>query len=1671
MSARQDLINQFIEEHGKYIEEECNRQKGNRFFLEQFIADDPNGEVYVLTEEGQMELISEANGNKTKKSFKKEEIRNKIAFNKIKHYIQPFQVIQAYFPFTNKTNQYAPRPVLAVPIRKNEYRFMMITTGTYTDVIYRRYETGIVDWKQAGLDHFSYARTNVIVDEDGLFFTSKSKIYGSLTDKDIISITKMLRTFREETFTNPVAFMYWLISHKVSDTIAIDGGQNNNVNPIQTIYDIEESKHANCVDIGIVVYKMCNAHKEFKPSSVGTVSWVVNNHRTCGHIFALFKYKHNTYIFDYDQCNCIGRFPNYKSSSFERAANEFSTSIKREHPHQDVRNLSLDNQLVYVLNDQDLKSLNNTNQYVDQREWLKDYSALYKSKPRNIIQGKFYRVYYNGIGIYEALRKKVGWDWKTVKQDPDINWLPTPEVKEYKDNYRSFFTTLGYKTFQAKTMKVIDKYLDPEKVEVREYNDLQGKLMYQDQYQVVVDQGSDKMNKSDIKTIDDMTKFIHEAGEWFENKLYPDPITKDLTSMNTLNESKDKYWTRSELNDRSKKKKFDKIKDFKQFCKEISSVEEALNYFIVEKIVWGPTDEDTKKIIWPDELIRTKTGVCFDHAIFFHYFCRVKKIESRICLITWEGPEPWMFFGHAIPCFKRNDKIFAVIYFRPTLGWMAGPYDSWEDCKDNIKQLHMGMINYEYYHKSSYAYADYMTEEGIAELDKAYGDPNINQVQFLCRHGYKAIRGTYFMKFRIKGFTFPDPRVFAYDVLTKMRDLLGLDNRWTEETELDKNIEEGFIELEAKKREKTIHNQKKKLDLRKIPTNIKDFKEFLQKIKTPEMVMKWFLKVKVRWTPHGGSNDHPFQWPDWLIKQKMGNCFDQSIFLHYFCRAKHIEHKMYLVTWIGDNGQGTGHAVPLYKKGNYVYIFTYLNPKMGFIAGPFRSWGEAKGVLDKYFLMHINQFFKSPSTPYSSYLSDDDMLNFDKYYNNRKITQTEYIIEGLGKNMRSSHMFKIKAKGFAFPNPILPAYDFIVTVFSIIATIYNYVAVDEDTEIEYEDNSEVLQESIDRKYERNYKDFDEFCEYIKTPQEVMNWYKINRIEWNTPTPTGEYYKKPVTWPDYLLKEKKGNCFDHALFMHYFCERNNIEHYIVRFVRYKALRANDKYIFLHHFVCILNTDAGWVCFEYDSIPPNEPSGYSERKAMRSSLIGPYKTKEECAKFFSDFYDHMFEEYNKTVMLDWKYRDVAKPQTIFLNDKAMAIIDRNYNDRNFTQEELYNLLKSQMGDLKYEGQYYEYGGFFSDALNQLVYKIGKVRNFFREDAINEEKLSADERRCFGLPKKKKYPMPDEAHVRAAIRFFNHCDPEDEEELARNIKKYMKKYNMKDVNVSDNNRFSKYYHPEKESKEEKPVEEKKETKKVLSHNISNEAYEAYLYIRASVNAARRSLGLIETSAALAGPVVGMETNDQTVQMSNPGMFLIHYSNDKETGYGITNDLRTKYFIRHDVKKNKLIKEEFDAFLEGKYIDIYTIPISCKTKWTNLLNQAFNNPGNPTILVNNETIKNLYEYFSDKRELCSDQIVYDDKFHPVSITWLELLYTPTLVNSHKTVLPCLQENYTGGDIFKRIQLPKGIQEFVKSSMHSNELLLCEDPEGYYLLDEANDLVTRHITQEELEVITNAVL
>lgn len=79
-------------------------------------------------------------------------------------------------------------------------------------------------------------------------------------------------------------------------------------------------------------------------------------------------------------------------------------------------------------------------------------------------------------------------------------------------------------------------------------------------------------------------------------------------------------------------------------------------------------------------------------------------------------------------------------------------------------------------------------------------------------------------------------------------------------------------------------------------------------------------------------------------------------------------------------------------------------------------------------------------------------------------------------------------------------------------------------------------------------------------------------------------------------------------------------------------------------------------------------------------------------------------------------------------------------------------------------------------------------------------------YGLPKLRKYPMPDKKHVKSAIRFFNYVSPTNEKELAKAILKRMRKYGMSfsDFTVGEENRFIKYV-----------------PKKYLSHNEERNMY----------------------------------------------------------------------------------------------------------------------------------------------------------------------------------------------------------------------------------------------------------
>ena len=77
------------------------------------------------------------------------------------------------------------------------------------------------------------------------------------------------------------------------------------------------------------------------------------------------------------------------------------------------------------------------------------------------------------------------------------------------------------------------------------------------------------------------------------------------------------------------------------------------------------------------------------------------------------------------------------------------------------------------------------------------------------------------------------------------------------------------------------------------------------------------------------------------------------------------------------------------------------------------------------------------------------------------------------------------------------------------------------------------------------------------------------------------------------------------------------------------------------------------------------------------------------------------------------------------------------------------------------------------------IFNINNYITESADDKQ---------YGVPEEKKFPLDSEAHVRSAVKFFNYVKPEYEEELASNIKKKIKEYDL-DISIGDKNRLKKY------------------------------------------------------------------------------------------------------------------------------------------------------------------------------------------------------------------------------------------------------------------------------------------
>lgn len=190
----------------------------------------------------------------------------------------------------------------------------------------------------------------------------------------------------------------------------------------------------------------------------------------------------------------------------------------------------------------------------------------------------------------------------------------------------------------------------------------------------------------------------------------------------------------------------------------------------------------------------------------------------------------------------------------------------------------------------------------------------------------------------------------------------------------------------------------------------------------------------------------------------------------------------------------------------------------------------------------------------------------------------------------------------------------------------------------------------------------------------------------------------------------------------------------------------------------------------------------------------KTHQWITDFYYEPYNLVFDikdggdNPNTRDMKEYRDKQVAK-------EKAIAKMGE-YNYIRLTDNKMEQMIELMM-ELKESLQ--------ESPSNNLRRKV-----VIRINESTERKRSELDDSEFGIPSQRKYPLDSEAHVRSAIKFFNYVDEEHEEELAKNIIKAMKKYNIDDINISDKNRLSKYI-------KKKSVKESATIKDIYSESYS--------------------------------------------------------------------------------------------------------------------------------------------------------------------------------------------------------------------------------------------------------------
>jgi len=266
----------------------------------------------------------------------------------------------------------------------------------------------------------------------------------------------------------------------------------------------------------------------------------------------------------------------------------------------------------------------------------------------------------------------------------------------------------------------------------------------------------------------------------------------------------------------------------------------------------------------------------------------------------------------------------------------------------------------------------------------------------------------------------------------------------------------------------------------------KDFDEFCEYIQTPEEVATWYSKNHVIWPPGETGSDHPFRWPNDIIKHKIGNCYDHALFMHYFCNRKGIPNKQvssYVILIDHDDKTGKteqsycGHIITLFEKDGRWYEFDpqpYRQKNGNVIEGPFDSVDQYVDDMNELLQLWGRKQNVGYETKSGYYIySEDEQKIWDKFYNTPVKDRDEFSEKYFPE---ADAVFKEYKEGKIKPVEQKKYFEYLRVRTAILGVIIRYgirrvkdkalsfftESTDIDSFIEHMDSMEIVEESNDR---------------------------------------------------------------------------------------------------------------------------------------------------------------------------------------------------------------------------------------------------------------------------------------------------------------------------------------------------------------------------------------------------------------------------------------------------------------------------------------------------------------------------------------------------------------------------------------------------------------------------------